>query len=37
MQEGRDVTQMDLNPFLFMPQGQGCLALDAVVFKEESA
>ncbi len=36
MHQGRDVTQLDLNPVLVMRQGQGCQALDAVVYKESA-
>jgi acyl-CoA synthetase (NDP forming) len=37
LQEGQGVTQLDLNPVLIMPQGQGCLALDAVVYQGDIA
>jgi hypothetical protein len=37
LQEGQGVTQLDLNPVLILPQGQGCLALDAVVYQGDIA
>jgi acyl-CoA synthetase (NDP forming) len=37
LQEGQGVTQLDLNPVLIMRQGQGCQALDAVVYQGDIA